>query len=232
MYQFEIKKDCIKEVKKDILIRVIVLSLVLLGVISYSYFKNPNIYILLIITTTILGAIIWGYNKAVEQQMILYDSFILTIDSKSIKREQYDTPDIIINIADISRIVKNRDGSYSIKSNSPGTTLEVPSHIEDYERLENAFSKIMQISKKTGIQFEDLGIILLLCSFVAIHLSRDKIIIAVCASIVLIAYSYSFYINQQNQNIDSKTKNSRWWHGIFFIIWIIKTIYEQLTGQL
>lgn len=74
MYQFEIRKDSIKEVKKSILIKLIVLSLFLLGGVSYSYFKNPNIYVLLIIITIMLYGTISGYNKAVNQQIILYDS--------------------------------------------------------------------------------------------------------------------------------------------------------------
>jgi len=229
MEQFEIRNDCIKEVRISILKKVIVGSLIVLGVFSYKYFKDPNIYVLLLATTTMVGAIIWGYNKAVERQMILYESFILTIDSKSIKREQYDTPDIVIKTSDISRIIKNRDGSYSINGNLPGTRIEVPAQIEDFERLENVLSGIMQISKKTGIQFEDLLIILYLCSFVMVFISNDKIIIAVCAAIVVIGWSYSVFKNQQNQNIDSKSK-SNWWIGIIFIIYFIKSVYEQLSG--
>jgi hypothetical protein len=229
MYQFEIRKDSIKEVKKSILIKLIVLSLFLLGGVSYSYFKNPNIYVLLIIITIMLYGTISGYNKAVNQQIILYDSYILTIDSESIKREQYDTPDVIIKTSDISRIIKNRNGSYSIKGNSRRNTIEVPSQIEDYERFENVLSGIKQISKKTGIQFEDLGIILVVCSFVALYITRDKIITVVCAAIVFIAYSYSFFINQQNQNIDSTTKKRSWWLGIIFAIYFIKSVYNQLS---
>ena len=74
MYQFEIRKDCIKEVRKAILIKVIVMSLFLLGGISYVYFKNPDIYLLLIIITIMLFVTISGYNKAVYKQIILYDS--------------------------------------------------------------------------------------------------------------------------------------------------------------
>ncbi len=230
MYQFEIRKDSIKEVRKAILIKVIVLSLFLLGGISYSYFKNPNIYGLLIIITIMLFVTISGYNKAVNQQIILYDSYVLTIDSESIKREQYDTPDIIIRTSDISRIIKNRNGSYCIKGNSRGNTIDVPSQIEDYEGLENVLSGIQQISKKKGIQFEDLVIILTLSSFVAVYMARDKIIISVCAAIVFIVYGYSFFINQQNQNINSTTKKRSWWLGILFIIYFIKTVYNQLNG--
>lgn len=233
MYQFEIRKDCIEEVRKVVLKRVIVISLSVLGVISYKYFKNPDIYVLLFIITIMLAATISGYNKAVERQMNLYESYILTIDSQSIKREQYDTPDIIIKTSDISRIIKNPNGSFSIKGNSPGTTIEVPSQIEDYERFENVLSGIKQISKKTGIQlllkFDNLLIILVLCSFVAAFISRDKIIIGVCAAIVLTAYGYSFFKNQKNQNIDSKTKKRSWWIGIIFIIYFIKIVYAQLT---
>lgn len=229
MYQFEIRKDCIKEVRISILKKVIVTSLIVLGVFSYKYFKDPNIYVLLLATITSFGAIIWGYYKAVERQMIIYDSYVLTIDSQTIKREQYDTPDIIIKIADISRIVKNRDGNFSIKGNSAGTTLEVPSQLEDYERFENVLSGIKPISKKTGIQFEDLLIVLYLCSFVMVFISNDKIIIAVCAAIVVIGWCYSLFKNQQNQNIDSKSK-SNWWIGIIFIIYFIKSVYDQLSG--
>ncbi len=230
MYQFEIRKDCIKEVRKVTLIKAIVISLFFFGGISYSYFQNPNIYVLLLITTIMLGVTISGYYKSVKLQMILYDSYILTIDSESIKREQDDTPDVIIKTSDISRIIKNRNGSYSIKGNSRGNTIEVPSYIEDYEGLENVLSGIQPISKKKGIQFEDLIIILTLCSFVGIYMSRDKIIIAACAAIVFIVYGYSFFLNQKNQNINSESKKRIFWIGIIFTIFFIKTVYKQLSG--
>jgi len=231
MYQFEIRKDCIKEVRISILKKVIVCSLIVLGVISYKYFKDPNIYVLLLATTIMFGAIIWGYNKAVERQMILYESFILTIDRQWIKREQYDTPEIVIKTSDISRIIKNRDGSYSIKGNLPGTRIEVPAQIEDFERLENLLSRTMQISKKTGIQLDEVVMILALGSFAAVLISDNKLIIGVCAAIVVIISCYSFYLNRQNQNRDSQSKVS-WWSGIFFIAWFIKTEYDQLIGPL
>jgi len=230
MYQFEIRKDCIKEVRKTMLKKGVVFSLFVVAVIFLAHFKNPNIYATIIAITIMVGGIIWGFNKVVNRQMILYESFILTIDRQSINREQYDTPDIVIKTSDISRIIKNRNGSYSIKGSSPGTKIEVPAEIENFERLENALSGIMQISKKTGIQFEDLVMILALGSFAAVLISEDKTIIAVCGAIVLIISCYSFYLNRQNQNIDSQSKVS-WWHGIFFIIWFIKNIYEQLNGQ-
>ncbi len=87
MYQFEIRKDCIKEVRKAVLKNGIGISLVVLVVTFLASFKNPNIYVILIAITIIHSAIIWGYNKAVERHMILYDSYILTIDSLSIKCE-------------------------------------------------------------------------------------------------------------------------------------------------
>lgn len=236
MDQFEIREDRIKEVRKAVLIKAIVLLLVaLVAVILSHYRSNSNVHVFLLTSATILIIIILGHNKAVKFQMNLYESYILTIDSQSIKRQQYDTPDITIKTSDISRIIKNPNGSFSIRGSSPETIIEVPSQIEDYERFESILSEIKQISKKKSIQLlfkpDYLVAILALCSFAAVFVSRDKIIIGSCATIVLTVYCYSFFKDQKSQNISFQTKKRMRWMGVIFIIYFIKIVYEQLSGS-
>ncbi|MFA6946817.1 MAG: hypothetical protein WC220_13055 [Pedobacter sp.] len=235
MVQFEIRKDCIKEVRKAILNKGIAISLFASVFIAIGFYRsNSDLYFLLFAIPLFLVLIISGYYKGVKWQMKLYDSYNLTIDNQLIRRKQHDTPDIIIQMEDINRIIKNSNGSFTIKGNSTRNVIEVPAQIEDYERFENLLSGIKQISTKKGIQllpkFLDLVNILAAGSIVAVMISKDKIIIGACAALVLITWGYSMFETQRSQNIDRRTKKTRWWSGIILIALFIRIVYYKLTA--
>ncbi len=64
----------------------------------------------------------------------------------------------------------------------------------------------------------------------AVYISKDKIVVGVSGTILLLVLGYSFYEVQISKNIDSKTKRSMWWL-IPVTISIITIVYYKLFGK-
>ena len=79
----------------------------------------------------VLGALAFGLYRGVNRQKEIFDSYRLTLDNNAITREQHKTPTITISNTDVIEIVKNSNGSFTLKGNSPVNVIGVPSQIDD-----------------------------------------------------------------------------------------------------
>lgn len=64
----------------------------------------------------------------------------------------------------------------------------------------------------------------------AVYISKNKIIVSVSGTILLLVLGYSFFEIQRSKNIDSKTKKGMW-RLILVTVSFIGVMYYKLTGQ-
>ena len=64
----------------------------------------------------------------------------------------------------------------------------------------------------------------------AVYMSKDKIIVGVSGTVLVVVLGYSFFEVQRSKNVDSKTKKGMWWL-ILVIASIVGAMYYKLTGQ-
>ncbi|MBK9568176.1 MAG: hypothetical protein IPO37_24375 [Saprospiraceae bacterium] len=182
----------------------------------------------------VLGALAFGLYRGVNRQKEIFDSYRLTLDNNAITREQHKTPTITISNTDVIEIVKNSNGSFTLKGNSPVNVIGVPSQIDDYEKLEKSLAEIRKISLKSSEpflqKFSVLLSILTIGLMSAVYISKDKIIVGVSETILLLVLGYSFFEIQRSKNIDSKTQKGMWWL-ILVTVSFIGVMYYKLTGQ-
>lgn len=239
MEQFKIRQDGFKEIRKALLIRTIPLSLIaVIGGLMISHFssnedqRDVNVFPVLI--PVVLGTLAFGLYLSIQRQKTLFDSYTLTIDDQKITREQHNTPSITISITDLKDIIKNLNGSYIIKGTSSAHSIVIPSQIEDYTKLEKLLLDLRPISVKTKesfLQKFQTPISLLALGLMAIvYIAKDKVIVGVSGTIVLVVFAYSTFTLWRSKNIDNKTKKGSWWM-LLLIGSIIITMYAKLTGQ-
>ena len=63
-----------------------------------------------------------------------------------------------------------------------------------------------------------------------VYISKDKMIVGVSGTVLLLILGYSFFEVQRSKNIDHKTKQGMWW-VILVTASIVAVMYYKLTGQ-
>lgn len=239
MEQFKIRQGGFKEIRKTMIIKAIpALLLMAFGGLAMGYF-NPNaqqsdVNILPFVIPLVLGALVFGMYLGVNRQKKIFETYILTFDSNSITREQHNTATISIPHAELSEIIKNPNGGFTIKGNSTVNVIGVPAQIDDYEKLEKLLSGIRPISTKSNEpflqKFRLLLSILTIGLMAAVYISKDKMIVGVSGTVLLLVLGYSFFEVQRSKNIDNKTKQGMWWL-ILVTGSILAVMYYKLTAQ-
>lgn len=238
MEQFKIRHDGFKEIRKTLIIKAIPNSLLaaLFG-LAIAYFSNneqqSDVKTLPFAMPLVLGILAFGLYRGIKRQEALYDSYRLILDNNSIIREHINTPTISIFNADITEIIKNSNGSFTIKGNSTLNMISVPSQIEEYEKLERLLSEIRPISAKTDTpflqKFRGLISILTLGLMAAVAISDDKRIVGISGTVLLVVLFYSVFEIQRSKNIDYKTKRIFWW-VILVAASVCSVMYYKLTS--
>ena len=118
MYQFKIRQDGFKEIKRAMLLKVIPIAIfAIFGGLAISYMnsnpKENDVNVFPFVIPIMLSAIGFGLFRGIKRQKQIFDSFRLTLDNTTISREQHNTPSISIPISEIIEIIKNKKKSYS-----------------------------------------------------------------------------------------------------------------------
>ncbi|MDX1905752.1 MAG: hypothetical protein SF053_01870 [Bacteroidia bacterium] len=181
-----------------------------------------------------IGALAWGWYRGLNRQKEIFDSYVLAIDRTGITREQHNTPTIHIPHAEISEIVKNTNGSFTIKGDSSVQIIGVPAQIDNADKLEKLLSEIQSVTVKSNEPFvEKYRGLLVLANvglMVVVYLSTHKWLVGIGGTLLLLSFGYSFVEIQRSKNIDLKTKKAAW--GVLPIAAsVLVVMYMKLTGQ-
>ena len=194
MEEFKIRQDGFKEIRKAMLIKVIPISLLaVLGGLAISHFntsgQQSDVSVFPFVIPAALSALAFGLYRGVKRQQEIFDSYRLTIDNNGITREQHNTMTITISYADLSEIIKNSNGSFTVKGNSSVNVIGIPSQIDEYEKLEKSLAEIKHISIKSSEpflqKFQGLLSILIIGLMAAVYISQNKIIVGVSGTVYL-----------------------------------------------
>jgi hypothetical protein len=164
-----------------------------------------------------------GWKRTKEQ----FKSYTLTITDTEIIRVQKNTPTITHLKSDISEIIKQHNGGFSIMKQSKNDMIGVPSQIEEYDKLEGILNQIMPVKINTSKSWQErfiipitvINLVLMLCAMS----STNVYVVSISGTIVLIALIYSFIALNKNKNIDSRTRRFR-----YFIIFPMLSIIGRM----
>ena len=239
MEQFKLKPEGFKELRNTMLKRAVPSLLIAsAGGLAISHF-NPNapsgdVSVLPVVIPMLLGAAAFGLYRGIKRQKQIFDSYILTLHPDSISREQHNTPTISIAKTEVSEIIRNPDGGFTIKGNSAVNLIGVPAQVDEYEKLEKALSAIKEITIKTAEpvfqKFQSLGALVMVGLMAAVYISTNKLVVGICGPALLVLMGYSFFEIQRSKNIDNKTKRIRWWL-ILIAMSVIGIMFFKLTAR-
>ncbi len=239
MQQFKIKPDGFKEIRNAMLIKTIPIALIASSVgLGISHFSSNmpqnNVNVWPFVIPIVLVALTAGTFTGVKRQKQIFESYTLTLNTESITREQYSTPSITIPKSEIKAIIKNANGSFTIKGNSMLNVIGVPAQIDNYDILERLLMETQTILVKDNVsllqRFRLLLVLLPLGLMAVVCLSENRLVVGLSGIILLGLLGYSFFVIQKSGNVDRRIKRGIWF-AILIVLSIIGTMYFKLTGQ-
>lgn len=235
--EFQIREGGFNEIKKAMIIRAIPIAIVVAGFVwAVDHFntneQNSDINVLPFMIPIGMGVLIFGFFKAMKWQKGLFESYRLIINDEEIIRVQNSTPTISIPHQEIKSIIRNPKGVITITGESRTEIIGIPSQIDNKEKLERLLSEIKpieEIAKKSFIEkFIGLQILLVPALMAGVFLFKDKMIVGIAGSVLILALIYSIFEIRRSKNLDDKIKNGVWW-SILLLLAVIGTMYLKLT---
>jgi hypothetical protein len=175
-----------------------------------------------------------GVLFSMKTQKAKYESYELGIGEELITRTQYSTPSMSLKKGDVKGVVKNSNGSYSIKGiGGMLDVIGVPAQIENSERLEvllNGFAPI-QIEEKPSLftRFQYVFIVGGLALFGAVFTSTNKIVVSISGGLIVALIIYNLVVLNKSKNIDKSMKMvSR--VSLILLFSVVMTVYWKVWG--
>ncbi len=238
--EFQIRENGFDEIKKAMIIKTIPIAILAAGTgLAISHFntdgQTTDINVLLCIIPVIIGALTFGLFKGINRQKGLFESFKLIINENEIIRQQNNTETITIHRSEVKSIIRNPKGILTISGNSSTDIIGIPSQINNPEKLEQMLTQIIPITdsdkKPLAEKYKGLLILLLLGLMALVYISKNKLVVGITGTILILFLGYSFYEVRRNKNIDKKTKNGMWWL-IIVLLSVIGNMYFKLTAKI
>ena len=238
MKVFKIRQDGFKEIKKQSLIRTIPIMLIVvaagivIGPIN-SKDKAAEINVLPIFIPVVVAALGFGLYRGISRQKSIFESYTLTITNNLVTREQLNTPVISIYFNDIKEIVKNKNGSFTIKGLNSAGLIGIPAQIDDYSQLETALQQIQPVIIRDKVsllqKYQSLTGWVTIGLMLCVYTVNNKIIVGLTGTALVALMSWSFMNIRSSKNIDNKTKRNLWW-VLLVIASVIGVMVFKLTG--
>ena len=238
MQTFKIRQDGFKEIRKQTLIRTIPIMLiaVTVGILISSINSKgeaTDVNVLPFIIPLMLAAVGFGLYRGTNRQKSLFESYVLTITNNLITREQFNMPTVSIYFNEVKEIVKNKNGSFTIRGKDPADMIAIPSQVDNYTQLETTLQNIKPIEAKGKVsvleRYQGLTGLFVLALMFCVYTVNNKIIVALTGTTLVVLMIWSFIKIRANKNIDSKTKRSLWWVLVVLASVILVMIFK-LTG--
>ncbi|MFT3702633.1 MAG: hypothetical protein QM802_09695 [Agriterribacter sp.] len=217
MQYYKIRRDGLKEIRKQTLIKTLPVLLIALTVgITISSINSKNAGIALpIFIPFMMVTVGFGIYRGGKRQGNLLESYQLTLTNNLITREQANTPTVSIYFNEIKEIVKNKNGSFVIRGKDSSDVIGIPAQIENYSELEDTLMQIKPFGgnvinsflQRYGIAISFFTMALMLC----VYTVTNKIIVAISGTILVAILLWSFYEIRKSKNIDARTKRGMWW---------------------
>lgn len=238
METFKIRQSAFKEIKKQMLIKLIPIN-ILVMVVSILIFsittshKEADIIPLFITIPAMVLFLSFGTFKGIDKQMSNFMSYTLTISNNVLTRESFNTPTISIKFDEVKSIVKNPNGSFIIKGEEKSDIIIIPFQIDNYEQLESELHQIQRIlvkNKNTFLEkYQGWAGIFTLGLMYCFYTQNNKIVVGLTGSAILAIMIWGFISIRKSKSLDNSIIK-RTWFLLVLIASIIGVMILKLTG--
>jgi hypothetical protein len=235
--EYRIKKDGFKEIQRRLIIKQISIKLITISIAVYFYISiiNSNkmeIVFLPIVLILLSIFLVLSFKRTIKTHKNAFESYKINIDERNITRENQLLGSKTIPKNQILSISKQKNGDLTIMGDNQLGFINIPAQIENYTEIEqvlNQIHPILNIEKENfWVKYANYFSYLMLILFFGVFFLKNKIIVALSGSILIIFLMGSFIYVMKSKLIDKKTKKLFW--GVFILILgIMGAMYTKLV---
>jgi hypothetical protein len=236
MQEFTVIPGSFKKIQKKVLwamgpLMLIIITAALL-IMGKSNPGQPNIMAYFIPFVCLVFG--FGIYRGLKRQKVIFESYKLTIDKRTLLREQFNTPIIAIDYDSVTDIVKSKSGSFIIKGKNSNASIIIPAQIDNYNKLEEILNRIklptvMQSNNLWAKYAGYAGAIAVAALMLCVYTVNNKSVVGVAGVALVSIMVWSFYKIRINQNVNAKTKRSSL-YIILVIVSVIAIVYSKLVA--
>jgi hypothetical protein len=238
MHQFKISPAGVAQVKRKAMrttVPVMIAAVLVGGLLPELGGRgrdqfNPNT--LLVVVPLMAGILGFGFWKGFKRQKQLLESYTLTVEADEVIREQLDTPTVRIPKKDIASIVRNANGSLSIKGSNRAGEIIVPVQMNEQAELERLLEEIRPVTVPSSVPFLQRYNMLLgwvTVGLMALHFIAASAAAVVASGVVIIGLTlWSFITIVRNKNVDNKTARGAYW-SLFVVLAVLVRIFFTIS---
>lgn len=237
MQQFKIAPDKLSGFKKKLIRRAIIMTLIMACfclAAGYFVFRKDiasndlvSLFIYLTIMVFLFGMLM---VKNIKKQRKAAETYTLTINDELISREQADLPALSIKMNEIKKISRTSAGNLLITGPGMLQYIDIPSEIDHYTQLYEILNNIKPV-KQVSYNHVLLIVTISILSGIAtlgIFAGTNKVIIAICGTLISAMLLFYIYLILSGKYGDEKTKKKLWLYFIAAISYIAITINKLL----
>lgn len=237
--QFKVSEEGLMRTKARVtktMVFVGVLGLLFSHFINQAQQKEPDISteipVMALLVIVFIGSTIWTLKRTTQ----LVQSYTVSFTNNAVVRGQFNTPTITIPYNEITEIIKNYDGSFSIKGKSKFEAIGIYALIENHEELEKILESLKPVTQPAAtINFlHKYNFIIILATFATMgifYLSTNKLLIAISGISIISLLCYSLYTIQKSKSLDNTTRRSSWATLLVLFSAIFSMLYRLFVLQ-
>lgn len=142
-------------------------------------------------------ALVYSVYKSSKKIKEYCSSFRLTLRNDSIAAKSTLQEEVNIRFDEIQEIIKEHNGSITVKGNTQDKYIIISNHLEHYKEVESSLAKVREFStgnsKVKIISISFLIKITVLILFVSLLILENKILIGICGTTLVTLLIYSSY---------------------------------------
>lgn len=213
---YRLKPEAFAAMKK----RTLATSALMVAILSLPFIirfaATPNVQIdkekLTIVIILLIIMLPVMVIRLLRRQRATIDGYTLVIDDHTITLNPSQTTEQVLSRIEITKIVKNSDGSFLIIGGQNNTVISVPAQVEDAGKLETrlaGFSPVLVNPPDSFIGKYFKIIFLATMGFLILFIyATDKLLVAVIGTILVATFTWA-YIVFLNKNTDAHSARLR-----------------------
>ncbi|MBV7533475.1 hypothetical protein [Chitinophaga sp. sic0106] len=232
---YKFSEDGIRDVKRRIIRRQVIIFAILVAMLSYFYLYRdevPNRMEMYIIFGVLIVYFSWSSIRRIKLSMDIYKSFEIEINDLHIIRRQKHSPDLTLSVFEIARMAETRNGIV-IRGESADAVMTIPDGLDNFEELEKQLAHIRTFDETDEKAFHEqfwwLGMILMLGGAAGFYFSDNKLILSISGLALLVFLNV--FVRQAYRNrlfTDERRKRANFMLYLFSFLILAFTVLKVI----